>query len=244
MKFSTRIKTLAMSTFAAAALFLGASMAPASAQVVAVQAQIYPGEGCPVPQYQLRDVLSGMYGVDAFRRPVNQFGFPVDYYGNCLTPAPVGEVFNYQPSQIYVNWLWVHFSYRYYYNPRFVHIYVGPGVIIHRGYGAVPLHPHVIIQNNYRAPLRTVTPVGPTTTIRPGASNTVRPGAGPANVAPPRSVHPGQPTGTSTPSSVTPPRAATPTTTFNRPPAAKAPSSVTPPKAATPSHTFNRPPHK
>jgi hypothetical protein len=252
MQLFTRLKTLVGSTLLAASLLLGATVAPASAQV-AVYVSPVPvytsGPGCPVAGYDLQNVLSGMYGVDAFRRPVNEAGFPVDVYGNCLTPAPVGEIFNYEPSGIYVGFLWSHYHYRYYYNPGFVRLYSGPGVIINRNYGAIPAgHTQVIIQNNYHAPLQTVRPLGNTTTVAPGVSTTVRPGAQ-ANVPPAATVRPGAsaPPAAFPSAGVTPQRAA-PTTTFNRPtgaaPTSVAPQhSVTPPRSAAPTSTFVRPRH-
>jgi hypothetical protein len=238
MKLFGRFKALAVSTLAVAALAIGLSAAPASAQVsvgigFGVPAPVYynTAPGCPVSPYDLQDVLSGMYGVDGLGRPVNAYGFPVDVYGNCLTGAPVVEIFNYQPAGVYLDFLWTRYHYRWSYRPGFVHLYSGPGVAVYHNYGAVPAgHTRVIIQQNYHAPVRTVTPTGPATTVRPGQY-----------APPPAATAPGV---------VTPPRAAGPTATFNRPGAIgeppaihSSPTMVTPPRAAAPTRTFNRPRH-
>jgi hypothetical protein len=178
----------------------------------------------------MQNVLSGMYGVDALQRPLNQYGFPVDPYGNCLTPAPVTEVYNYGPSQLYIDFLWAHFGYHYYYRPGFVHLYSGPGVYVYRNYGRIPYGHTVIVQHNYHAPIVNVRPsggynggynrynggAGVTTTVRPGfnggAPTTVRPGVGVAPARPyvaPPAVAPARPY-------VAPPRATSPSM-FNRP---------------------------
>jgi hypothetical protein len=248
MKYITRLKTLAGSALVAFTLLIGASMTPASAQVVVAPVQYYSGPGCPVAPYNLQNVLSGMYGVDGYSRPVNQFGFPVDIYGNCLTPAPVVEIFNYQPGPGYISFLFSRYGYSYRYNPLFVHLYFGPGVLIHRSYGAIPAGRRVIIQQNYRStvPVHPMRSVGPTTTVAPGATRTVRPGGTPTGTGPSQTVRPGvnvsgAPAAVKPPSAVTPPRAAAPTSTFNRPTAAAPQGSVTPPRAAAPTRTFNRP---
>ncbi|MBU6455035.1 MAG: hypothetical protein KGS72_24910 [Cyanobacteria bacterium REEB67] len=238
MKLLNGIRTMLGSALVAASLMFAAA-APANAQYVVTPAQpaYVQGPGCPVAPYDLRNVLSGYYGVDGLQRPLNAQGFPVDVYGNCLTQAPVTEVFNYSPSPFYINFLWLHFGYRYYYQPGFVHLWSGPGVYVNRGYGAIPYgHNRVIIQQNYHAPLVTVHP-GATTTVRPGYNGGVT-----------TTVRPGAPAVTAPPAYVTPPRAAAPTTTFNRPtsgfsrPAAPT-GSFTPPRSSGGSSIFRRPGH-
>jgi hypothetical protein len=223
-----------------------------------VPAPYYAGlPGCPVVgYYHLRDVLSGMYGVDALRRPLNEFGFPVDIYGRCLTYAPVTAVYNFQPMPVYVGWLGFHYGYRWYPGIVSVRLWGGPGVMVYRSYGAIPYGHTVVINHGYRpsggvinnTTINRTTITGPSTTVRPGAGvtapTTVRPGAG---VTAPSTVRPGAgvtPPAATAPTSVTPPRAApTAPSTFNRPGSGvTAPTSVTPPRAApsAPS-TFNRP---
>jgi len=256
MKIFHSVKKM-VGAIATAALLLGASFAatPASAQQVVYGPGGVPSyvgiPGCPVAPYDMQNVLSGMYGVDGLNRPVNQYGFPVDVYGQCLTPAPVGEVFNAQPAPFYINFLWARYHYHWIYNPGFVHIYGGPGVIVHGGYGAIPYgHTNVIIQHNYH--YNTV-PVGPSVTVRPGynaaPTTTVRPGGG--YVPPATTVRPGgyAPPAAQAPSTYTPPRAAGAPSAFNRPtvapsaPARQAPSTFTPSRSSGSSSSFVRRPH-
>jgi hypothetical protein len=227
--------------------------------------------GCPVQSdIELQQIFRGYFGVDGYSRPLNAHGVPVDTNGNCLSTAPVPEVFSAAVAPAYVNVLYARYGYHYYYQPTYVHVYVGSGIIYRRNIAPTG---RVIIQTTAPTGSRVVVPVGVSKNVRPGAptasttvpvgaTSTVKPGAvnpGPAavpsSVTPPKAaaptstfVRPGQtPAGaTTTPSSVTPPKAAAPTSTFTRPTAAPAaaPSSVTPPRAAAPTKTFVRPGHK
>ena len=179
--------------------------------------------GCPVAtSSEMQRIFTGINGVDGLRRPLNDHGVPVDVNGNCLSTAPVPEVYSAAVAPAYISILSSRFYYHYYYNPGYVHVYAGPG-IVYRAH-VVPTG-HVTLQT--AAPSHGVTvPAGGATTVRPGAA---------APTAAPAAVHP---------TSVTPGRAAAPTTTFNRPsaPAMSAPMhSVTPQRSFAPTSTFSRP---
>lgn len=251
------------------ALFLAVATVsvPAAAQQVIIQPTIdavpvqqvapppvvyYEGPGCPIAsEYELIRVLRGIYGVDALYRPVNAYGYPVDQLGRCLSPAPVGEVFNARPAPLYTDYLWTRYNVFWRYDPGFVTLFAGPGVIINRGYGVIPQGRTVIIQQHPNVVLRPAAPsttviTGGGTTVRPGANTvitppvgsgtTVRPGATTTTVAPPAAVQQVSPGATNgvRPGSQVQPQAA--------PPATVAPSTVMPsrPTAGTTSQ-FNRP---
>jgi hypothetical protein len=196
--------------------------------------------GCPVAtSSEMQRVFTGINGVDGLRRPLNDHGVPVDVNGNCLSTAPVPEVYSAAVAPAYISILSSRFYYHYYYNPGYVHVYAGPG-IVYRAH-VVPTG-HVTLQTAAPSGHSVTVPAGGATTVRPGASaapaagpaTTVRPGAA-APTAAPAAVHP---------TSVTPGRAAAPTTTFNRPsaPAMSAPMhSVTPQRSFAPTSTFSRP---
>ena len=165
--------------------------------------------GCPVAtSSEMQRIFTGINGVDGLRRPLNDHGVPVDVNGNCLSTAPVPEVYSAAVAPAYISILSSRFYYHYYYNPGYVHVYAGPG-IVYRAH-VVPTG-HVTLQT--AAPSHGVTvPAGGATTVRPGAS--VAPAAGPATT-----VRPGAPMAApaAAPStSVTPARAAAPTSTSGK----------------------------
>jgi hypothetical protein len=196
----------------------------------------YEGPGCPVPDWDMRNVLSGYYGVDALARPVNSSGIPVDTNGQCLTGAPVGEIFTAPPAQIYTDYYAVRYHTAFYFNPGYVHLYAGPGVIVNRGYG-IPAGRTVVIQHNSTVVMRpsqttTVRPgAAAPVTVSPGATGVVRPGA-----AAPVTVSPGA-TGVVRPGAVaTPPAAVAPgANNVARPGATTAPAAQSAPTAVMPS---------
>jgi hypothetical protein len=222
--------------------------------------------GCPVAAYDLQNVLSGMYGVDGYNRPVNAQDVPVDTNGNCLSTASVPDVYSAAVAPAYVFVLSGRYHYNYYYRPNYVHVIIVPGVRYRQN--VVPTG-HVIIQTTPRVGTTVTVPVGvsknvrpgaPSTTVVPGATTTVRPGAPSTTVAPgaATTVKPGAPVSAPAAaigSTVTPPKAAGQTNTFNRPgqtpaaaPAVPAPAKVVPtPSSVTPPHqtaaptVFNRP---
>jgi hypothetical protein len=198
----------------------------------------YEGPGCPVPDWDMRNVLSGYYGVDALARPVNSSGIPVDTNGQCLTAAPVGEIFTAPPAQIYTDYYAVRYHTAFYFNPGYVHLYAGPGVIVNRGYG-IPAGRTVVIQHNSTVVMRpsqttTVRPgAAAPVTVSPGATGVVRPGAtsAPAVVSPGASgvVRPGA-------TVANPPAAVVPgANNVARPGATTAPAAQTAPSAVMPS---------
>jgi hypothetical protein len=195
--------------------------------------------GCPVESgIEMQNIFRGAYGVDGVSRPLNSHGVPVDTEGNCLSTAPVPEVFSAPIAPAYVTVLQSRYHYVYAYDPVFVHVYSSPTVIYHVGarptgkvilQTTAPANVHVTVPAGSSQTVRPGAPAATTqTTVAPGATTTVKPGAAPAATAP---------------AAVTPPKADSPTTTFNRPAAAApaAPAAVTPPKAAAPTTTFNRP---
>jgi len=213
--------------------------------------------GCPVnSDSEMQRIFSGVNGVDGMRRPLNDHGVPVDVNGNCLSTAPVPEVFSAAVDPVYVGVLQTRYHYVYVYNPTVVHVYSAPGVMYRT---TVPTG-KVILQTTAPAGVRTTVavPAGNTTTVRPGApaaattttvapgaTTTVRPGAPAAatttTVAPgaASTVKPG-----AAPTAVGPSTSASPTPSTSVAPAAVQPaanSSVTPPKATAPTTTFNRP---
>lgn len=217
--------------------------APAPAAVPVSPYVVDPAVGCPVVGPELRNVLLGTYGVDDLYRPINAYGFAIDQVGNCVTAAPVANVYHARPAPLYINQLYV--LYPTYYPRSWV--WVAPVYVVSprlHVITTVPTGRAPVVVNTYRAPAAmsrtTVTvPAGATTTVRPGApaavttvtggATTVRPGAvaapAPARVAPAPAPAPARIAPAAAPAQTTAPSA------FNRGPAA-APSQYRAPAAA------------
>jgi hypothetical protein len=238
-------KIAGLGAILAASILAGCSRQPVQTYSPA-QASLPPQVaelGCPVQSAaDLQRIFTGVNGVDGLRRPLNDRGVPVDSSGNCLSTAPVPEVYSAAVDPIYVNVLYSRYHYSYYYNPMYVHVYAAPGVI-YRAH-TVPTG-HVNVQTVAPAGRTIAVPAGNTTTVRPGAPAAHAVAPTPASVAPPKASAPtatfNRPAAAPAPTSVAPPSASAPTTTFNRPTAAHAPASVAPPSASAPTATFNRP---
>jgi hypothetical protein len=197
--------------------------------------------GCPVQNpAEMQRIFQGVNGVDGLSRPLNDHLVPVDVDGNCLSTAPVPEVFSAPVSQAYVTVLYSRYHYSYVYNPAIVVVPVRPGIVYRQG-----------VAPTGRVVVQTARPAG-ATVVSPGAAGTVRPGATVAT--PPATVAPGsnnvvRPGVTTAPAAQTAPTAVTPSrpdagtgSAFNRPTTQTAPTAVVPsrPAPSAPS-SFSRP---
>jgi|GEM_PF-5692762 len=242
MQTTSRLKGLLVLAAIAATSLLAAcdNNSSQSATISSLPPQVVE-LGCPVQSdTEMQRIFSGVNGVDGMSRPLNNHGVPVDTNGNCLSTAPVPEVYAAPVSQAYVSVLATRYHYSYVWVPTYVHVYTAPGIIYRQNMAPTG---RVIVQTTRPAGTTVTVPVGATQTVRPGpatTNTTVTPGAA-------KTVTPGAATGTNSGAAVgttvTPAKAAAPTATFNRPTATPtaAPAAVTPARATAPTATFNRP---